>query len=124
MAVTLSVLAGGPRAGSAGRLHTRTGSGTLHEQVDSKRLLYMLTATQGPKNRTRARRPVPSSLVGWVGSQQPHTSKPAIDLLTYINAQLIGMLAIHCRLICSNQATRERVPFVLCFIEHPEEGRG
>ena len=60
----------------------------------------------------------------WVGSQQPHTSKPAIDLLTCINAQLIGMLAIHCRLICSNQATRERVPFVLCFIEHPEEGRG
>jgi len=117
MAVTLSVLAG-PRPGSAGRLHTRTGSGTLHEQVDSKRLLYMLTATPGPKiNRTRARRPVPSS-------QQPHTSKPAIDLLTYINAQLIGMLAIHCRLICSNQATRERVPFVLCFIEHPEEGRG
>jgi len=89
MAVTLSVLAG-PRPGSAGRLHTRTGSGTLHEQVDSKRLLYMLTATPGPKiNRTRARRPLPSSLVGWVGSQQPHTSKPAIDLLTYINAQLI-----------------------------------
>ena len=68
MAVTLSVLAGGPRAGSAGRLHTRTGTGTLHEQVDSKRLLYMLTATQGPKNRTRARRPVPSSLVGWVAT--------------------------------------------------------